>query len=236
MSYNLDGFKLNYYDETIFEGPRAGESAVDFTVRDSDGVQVSLSDFRGKWVVLEMGALSCPMYARGVERVRDLKKDFPDMEFLLLYVREPHPGGRLAPHKTYSQKVSAAQKLEHSFGEHRRILVDDVDGRIHIQYGTKPNSVYVINPAGIVTYRSDWVIMDKLRRVLENREEVNHEDHAWLNEFDFPSLGTTFKALRNGGWRAVWEMIREIPFFNKAHREADDHYQKNGMKQGSVGH
>ena len=97
MSYNLNRFSVDDYDWVRFDGPRAGEQAIDFTLHDTAGQTVSLADYKGKWLVLEMGAVSCGMYARNIKPNNALAKEYPDVEFLVVYVREPHPGERTGP-------------------------------------------------------------------------------------------------------------------------------------------
>jgi hypothetical protein len=47
------------YDWDVFKGPRAGEHAIDFPLTDLDGNEVRISDFRGKWLVIETGSSNC---------------------------------------------------------------------------------------------------------------------------------------------------------------------------------
>ena len=54
--YNAPRFKVRQYDFDVFAGPAAGEKVEDFRFRGLDGSTVRLSDYRGKWVVLETGS------------------------------------------------------------------------------------------------------------------------------------------------------------------------------------
>ena len=41
---------------------KAGEDVnYDYTLTDLDGNEVSLADYKGKWLVIESGSLTCPM-------------------------------------------------------------------------------------------------------------------------------------------------------------------------------
>ena len=96
---------MSEYDLGKFPGAKAGEMAENFIVKDQNGNQVSLQDYRGKWVVLETGSITCAMYVKNIPGIKKLQSKFPDVEFLLIYVREAHPGARLGPHQSNQQKI-----------------------------------------------------------------------------------------------------------------------------------
>jgi len=79
-----------------------------------------------------------------------------DFEFLIVYVRESHPGENFSHHRSIEQKVAHALKLKEMEGVELRILVDDLQGAAHRQYGLLSNMVYLIDRDGTVVYKSDW--------------------------------------------------------------------------------
>jgi len=121
MEYNYQRFKLSDYDLTQFPGPRAGDKMPDFTLYDQQGNAVRLSDFRGKWVVIETGSTSCMMYARHVSAANQLAEKYPDVEFLVVYVREAHPGRKLPAHRSLEQKLEMSKTLAPLYGETSKI-------------------------------------------------------------------------------------------------------------------
>jgi hypothetical protein len=141
-TYNYKRYKMSEYDLGAFPGAKAGELAKDFIVHDQEGNKVSLDHYRGKWVVLETGSITCAMYVKNISGIKKLQAKYPDIEFLLVYVREAHPGTRLGPHESDSQKIKRAQQLRDFYDEPRRILIDDLDGTMHKAYGELPNMVY----------------------------------------------------------------------------------------------
>ena len=150
--YNNARFKIKLYDWDLFLGPAAGDVAPDFTVSDLEtGEPVSLSSLRGKWVVIETGSSTCSMYTKNIPSMESLSAEHPDVEFLVIYVREAHPGERLHQHKNFDEKVSAARLLKPRYNENRRVLVDSHAGDFHRVYGMKPNFIYVIRPDGTCT-------------------------------------------------------------------------------------
>lgn len=228
-NYNTKRFKPENYNFLRFPGPRAGEKAVDFSVHDIDGKPVNLSDFLGRWIVLETGSVTCPMYSNNVANQNKLIEDYPEVEFLLLYVREAHPGERLPQHRSIDEKFAAARMLEPRFNEKRKILVDSIDGDAHRKYASNmPNIVYVINPDGIVTYRCDWVMTDAVRRALDNPDQIFEQEHADTADLAHPPMWPSLKTMFIGGWVALWDFFKALSVLRKEHEVVDDYYKQRG--------
>ena len=73
------------------------QELIDFKLTKLDGKKISLSDYKDKWLVLETGSLTCPMFVKNINPLRDVRAKHPDVEFLVIYVREAHPGSRRGP-------------------------------------------------------------------------------------------------------------------------------------------
>ena len=121
--YNRPRFTVMQYDWDVFKGPRAGEPAIDFPLTGLDGKEVRISDFRGKWLVIETGSSTCSMYTKNIPGMKELRAQHPDVEFVLAYVREAHPGERLHQHQTFDEKRNAAKTLARKDAEARPLLV-----------------------------------------------------------------------------------------------------------------
>jgi peroxiredoxin len=156
FGYNYDHFGLDHRVMGNLGGVRVGEAAPDFTATRLDGTPVKLSDFRGKPVVLETGTVSCPMYVSHVESMNALAFRFPDVVFLVLYVREAHPGERIGAHRDTTHRTAAARIVVDEEREGRTILIDDLAGTAHRHYGAMPNTVHLIDAEGIVAFRAMW--------------------------------------------------------------------------------
>lgn len=204
-SYNYRRFSPGNYELGYFPGPKAGETAnYDYTFHDLDGKQIKLSDYKGKWLVLESGSLTCPMYVKNVKSFANLAKEFPDVEWLVIYVREAHPGSRLHPAETIDQKIAYARRNRDDYSETRKIVVDSVDGRWHHDWGLLPNVVYVINPTGKVIYRADWSFAKNVERVLKNRERIDSNEHIVIYG---AAPWITFPVTMKAGWDAVYDIV-----------------------------
>lgn len=198
-------------------GPSAGDRIPDAALQTPDGEAVSLSDYRGEWIVLETGSLTCPMYARGVRAFEELRREYPDVTFLVLYVREAHPGERTGAHETLFQKRQCARRVREEYGEARPVLVDDLEGNFHRRLGGFPNMLYVVDPGGRVVYRGYWADLDRLRTVLEHREDLHPEEYVEPEMWN-PLLG--LNVLMKGGVRALWDLLVAVPSLLRLHRRA----------------
>jgi len=230
MPYNAPRFKVRQYNFDEFIGPAAGDAAPDAAFTDLEtGEDVKLSDFRGKWVVIETGSSTCSMYTKNVPDMEAVVKQFPDVEFLLVYVREAHPGERLGAHKSMDDKMKAARNLKPRYGEHRRIVVDNLDGDFHRAYGAMPNVVYVIRPDGTVHYRCNWAAVQLVKEALEDREHLHTLENA-----DLLALRATRKKMHmirtmwTGGFIALWDFMKNAPYVVAKHKMVDDYYKKHG--------
>ncbi len=224
MTYNHGRFRLSDYDLTKFPGPKVGEPTPDFELIGLDGNPVQLSSFRGRWLVLETASVSCMMYARNVGRIAELKCKYPDIEWLVVYVREAHPGRRRPAHQAMAQKLALAKSLKADYGESRTVVVDSLSGDLHRALGSLPNMAYVLNPDGEVVYRCDWLSVPELDRVLANRPDTETNQHTLTDDLHYPSVWLTAKILWRSGIAAVWDFLRAAPRLLPTHRAADRHY------------
>lgn len=84
----------------------------------------------------------------------------------MLYGRESHPGERIGPHRGRADNVANARLAVDEDGEGRTVLVDDQHGTAHHLYGAMPNTVHVIDAAGIVDFRAMWNDPDAVAKAL----------------------------------------------------------------------
>ena len=216
--YNYNRYKMSEYDLESFAGSKAGEQAKNFTLHDQAGNKVSLDQYLGKWVVLETGSITCSMYVKNISGIKKLQNNYPEVEFLLVYVREAHPGSRLGPHKTDSEKIQMSSKLQDFYDEPRKILIDDLDGKMHKDYGELPNMVYVVNPEGLVIYRCDWAFPKLIDKVLQNRNQIHSDEHVKIIT---AAPWIMIPVVLRGGWDALLDIAVALPMIIIAHLKAD---------------
>ncbi|WP_103070863.1 TlpA family protein disulfide reductase [Aquimarina sediminis] len=218
--YNYRHFKATDYDFTNFKGPKAGEKYIDFEARTLDGRIVSLSNYLDKPIVLDTGSITCPMYANSKTHMISLQEQYPNIHFLLLYVREAHPGGKINRITSLDEKISNAKSSLKLHNEKRTILVDDLEGTAHQLYGAMPNMTYVIGTDSIIKFRANWTNIDALKKVLL-KIDTNHIETQDYYPVVKPSLPTAIRTLMIGGIRALYEFIISLPQLIRQHKEVD---------------
>mgnify|MGYP005844806657 CR=1 FL=1 len=206
--YNYTRFSPDRYDFAEFNAPVIGEQAPDFSAVTSVGKVVKLSDFLGQPIVLELGSITCPVYAGLTNKMNQLADVFPDVQFLLLYVREAHPGERCGAHQSLDEKQERARETQNRYGENRTILMDDLEGTAHQLYGMFPNSVFLINKHGKIAWRAKWNRPEVLKEALEKLKSGEQMPPELTSEI--PG-GSRFSALLKGGWLAVWDFVKAFP-------------------------
>jgi peroxiredoxin len=166
----------------VFSGPgpshpgdampaKIGNLAPEFEARSLEGERIRLKDLRGKrHVVIMTGAVTSPMSAFEVPQINELKDEFEDraVSFFLLYTRESHPAENYPHHTSFEQKVSHAQDFKRLEGVRFPVLIDNLDGRIHRDYGSWPNALFVIHKDGRLVYRSNMANSNELRQFLDD--------------------------------------------------------------------
>lgn len=231
--YNYPRFFIEYYALDDLAGPRAGETAPDFAATSLRGERIRLSSYLGQPLVLETGSQTCPMYTGNIERMNSLAKVHPGVTFLVLYVREVHPGERLRPHRTPEAKLAAARQLPELEPERRTLLVDQLDGAAHLAYGGLPNMVYLINPDGVVQWRSDWSDPDRLASLLEDYDPDRRDPHEHHRRYqERPPFAFARRVLMRGGVLAVLDALRSEGPKRRAHMHADEVFERTGRLGG----
>ncbi len=218
MDYNYKRFSPSNYEYGNFAGPKAGEPMQDFALQSLDGKEVKLSDYSGKWLVIETASLTCPMFVKNVNPIKMLIPKYPDVEFLVVYVREAHPGSRTGPHESMEKKIALAERTKNEYGDIRPVLVDNLAGDMHQAYGSFPNMVYIVNPEGQVVYRCDWSYAHLIERVLKDRPNLNHRERKRIITA-VPWI--MIPVILKGGWDALMDQCVALPGMIWGHLKAD---------------
>ncbi|MBX2817155.1 MAG: hypothetical protein KTR24_14200 [Saprospiraceae bacterium] len=222
--YNYKNFKPSHYDLAQFPGPKAGESYIECTLITTEREQVMLGSFLKKPTVVETGSNTCPMFITGLNQMNALARGHEDIHFLVVYVREAHPGERTREHGSFLEKLECARRLKERYPEDRIVLCDTLSGQFHKKYGSLPNMIYVIDVDGTVLFRGDWNNIEKLRSVLHSisQSKVYPEEHF---EPSRPSLLIALRTLGDGGLIAIWDFVKGLRGLLRLHREAARSYR-----------
>lgn len=169
------------------------------------------------------------MYSKNIPDMGDVARDFPDVEFLLIYVREAHPGERLHQHQNFEEKMAAAKLLAPPHGEFRKVPVDSIDGAYHLAHAAMPNTVYVIRPGGTVHYRGNWATADGVREALGDRENLHSQENADVKSLKAArGLNVTVRTMWTGGFVALWDFVKAGRRLAKRHKLVDGYYPEHG--------
>jgi len=217
--YGYKRFTPEEYDFSVFHGLEAGEKFYDAEVYTLDGQQAKISDYiKDKPLVLEIGSLTCPMYARSAREMKDIPAKYPNLDHAVLYVREAHPGEKIGHHENIEDKIAAAKMSCEKHFENRVTLVDGLEGKGHVAYGSKPNSIYIIGTDGTILFRSIWNNAPQLIDVLD---KLSKEQTVIKQELDArpPFSWLSVQTLFMGGRVAFWDFITGLPRLIASHRK-----------------
>lgn len=127
-----------------------GASAPDFTLTDTTGFEHSLSDFEGKFVVLEWTNHRCPFVVKHYSRgdMQNLQKEMTDGGVVWLQVISSAEGkqGYLTPEE--------AETMRAEQGVHSTAMLLDTSGEVGRAYDARTTPhMYLIDPEGILVYQ-----------------------------------------------------------------------------------
>jgi iodothyronine deiodinase-like protein len=152
-------------------------------------------------VVLEFGSYTCPIFSDRIPAMEQLAREHPQATFLVIYVREAHPGEIQGAHRNLADKRAAAHKLAMEEALSRRVLVDSTDGATHRTYGGAWNPVYVVDAAGRVVMRQAWnhpaEVAQALRALESGTEPHIAEIHRHVARTGWATVGP---ATARAGW------------------------------------
>jgi peroxiredoxin len=131
------------------DSPPVGSAAPDFSVADSKGKTHSLSQYKGKYVVLEWFNPECPFVKKhyGPGNMQKLQNEYTGKGVVWLSVDSSAPGaeGNLTPEQ-------AEKKISEWKGKQTALLLDP-EGKVGRAYGAKNTPhMFVINPEGKIVY------------------------------------------------------------------------------------
>lgn len=137
--------------------------APSFTLTGADGKKYSLSDFAGKWVVLEWSNFGCPFVRKhyGSKNMQGLQKEYVAKNVIWLTICSSAPG------KEGNFIGDALTGKIKEMGLNSTAYLIDADGKVGKSYGAKTTPhMFVINPIGELVYAG--AIDDKPSTKLED--------------------------------------------------------------------
>ena len=131
------------------DSPAVGTTAPDFSLTDSKGKTQTVSQYKGKYVVLEWFNPDCPFVKKhyGSGNMQKLQEEFTAKGVVWLSIDSSAPGmeGSLTPEQ--------AQKTMSEWKTKQTALLLDPEGKAGRAYGAKNTpDMIVINPEGKIVY------------------------------------------------------------------------------------
>jgi peroxiredoxin len=131
------------------DSPAVGTNAPDFSLTDSKGKTQSVSQYKGKYVVLEWFNPECPFVKKhyGSGNMQKLQEEFTAKGVVWLSIDSSAPG--LEGHLTADQANAKMTEWKTK----QTAFVPDPDGKAGQAYGAKNTPhMFVINPEGKIVY------------------------------------------------------------------------------------
>ena len=138
--------------------PGPGDNFPEFDLEIVSGDRLRTADLRETGPALFIfGSMSCPMTDSAAPGLNELHERFGDrVRFVMVNVREGHPGEALPQGATMAAKRDRAAELARLHGFKFEVAVDDIDGSLHRALSPKPNSAYLVGKDGVTLFRAHW--------------------------------------------------------------------------------
>jgi peroxiredoxin len=153
-------------------GAAIGTKAPTFTLKDTDGKEVKLSDYAGKIVVLEWFNPQCPFVVAAHEKegaLRDMSAKVARDGVVWLSINSGAPGKEGA-----GAEVSKKMREEWKIGN--PILIDE-SGDVGRMYGAKTTPhMFIIDAKGMLAYRG--ALDNAPRGKVEGEKKINYVEDA----------------------------------------------------------
>ncbi len=131
------------------DSPPVGSAAPDFSLTDSKGKTQSVSQYKGKYVVLEWFNPECPFVKKhyGSGNMQKLQEEYTGKGVVWLSIDSSASGAE------GSLTADQAEKITTGWKTHQTALVLDPEGKAGRAFGAKNTPhMFVINPEGKVVY------------------------------------------------------------------------------------
>lgn len=161
--------------------PEPGKPAPEFTLKDSNGTEHSLADFKGKTVILEWNNFGCPFVKKfyGSGKMQEFQKMATDDGAVWLTICSSAEGkqGYLTPEE-------ANAKIESEKMNSTAFLLDP-DGTVGKAYNAKTTpEIFIINGEGTLVYMG----------AIDDKKSANPDDIADATNY----VKTTLASLKAG--------------------------------------
>jgi thiol-disulfide isomerase/thioredoxin len=218
--YNKFTTNLLFRDLKFRQGAAApGDQVPAFELITTRGERMVNDDvFGDKPVLFVFGSMTCPMTASSAPSVQELYEEFGErVDFIMMYVREAHPGENYSQAESMDDKIASAKALREFYGIDWTVVADTLDGELHRALDPKPNAAYLVSGNGKILFRSLWAAdYGALRLALDDAADGKTLRRTQSTRLFGPvmrAMGTVRETMRRGGpqaerdlWRAAFPM------------------------------
>ena len=191
-----------------------GDLVPTFKLVTTDGEELTDQDvFGNRPVLLLFGSITCPMTASAMPFLTQLHSEYGDrVYFIMLNVREAHPGECFRQPVTVAEKLDHARALKQLYGISWTVATDDIEGSLHRALDPKPNSAFLVDTAGVIVFRSLWASDQKaVRQALESVAAGRTPDKTQSQALFLPvarAMGQVQEVMDRAGPQAVRDLWR----------------------------
>lgn len=207
------------------DAPKPGSRVPSFDLPTLGGGRFSSDDLKETGpALLVFGSLTCPMTASSAPGINELYRQFGDrVRFVLVAVREAHPGADTPQPRTMAEKVQHAEMMRDLHGHRFEVAVDDIDGTLHRALSPMPNSAYILDRDGTIVFRAHWASgTGELAKALSAVAAGKSPNHAGTDG----TMGAMLRMFRYlppvldragpGAWRDMWRAMPPIAMTGSA--------------------
>ena len=198
------------------DAAQPGEFMPTFDLPTAGGTRISTADLLGRPFLLYTGSITCPMTASANIFLKRLHARLgSSIAFVMLYVREAHPGENWPQPRTLRQKLEHARAIAARDDLPWPIAIDDLEGTVHRALDTRPNVAYLADCSGTILFRS--LCADDRKGMAEALESIAHGECPPASESRrrFTPLAQGIGNLRwitsDAGSRAQRDLWRAVP-------------------------
>lgn len=141
---------LGFIAPSVRADVASGQPAPEFTLADSNGQTHALSQYQGKYVVLEWFNAECPFVRKHYDsqNMQGLQKEYTDKGVVWLSINSSAPGKQGHATAEQANEIVAAESA------HPSAVLLDPDGAAGRLYGAKTTPhIFIVDPQGVLIYQ-----------------------------------------------------------------------------------
>ena len=216
--YRFDHLSLSDVMKDLYysrDDPGPGDRAPDFDLPTLGGGRFRSADLGQTGpALLIFGSYTCPVTDNSAPGLNELHARFGDhVRFVMVNVREAHPGKAVPQPKALDEKTAHAEQLRDFFGFEFEVAVGDIDGTFHRALSPKPNSAYVLGKDGTILFRAQWAndtkaMAEALEAVVAGESPRRSQSGGLIRPMIrfMRNIAPVLDRAGSGAWRDMWRV------------------------------